>query len=147
MELALSAQAAEHSYVGTRCGIMDQFVAALAQAGSALLIDCRSLERQAAALALGSACLLICDTRVKHELASSAYNERREQCEAGVAMIRATWPEVTSLRDVSWEQFEACQAALPDVIVAVAATSIRENARTLQAFAALKAGQLAEFVS
>jgi galactokinase len=75
VQLALAGQAAEHHYVGTLCGIMDQYVAALGQKGQALLIDCRSLELKPIALELGSACVLICDTRVKHVLSSSAYNE------------------------------------------------------------------------
>jgi galactokinase len=143
--LALSAQAAEHTYVGTRCGIMDQLVSALAHAGTALLIDCRSLAREPAPLELGSACLLICDTRVKHALASSAYNERRAQCEAAASMFQKVLPGVTSLRDVSWEQFQALQHELPPLIRRRARHVISENGRTLQAFAELKAGRLAQF--
>jgi galactokinase len=145
MALALSAQSAEHRYVGTRCGIMDQFIATFAEADSALLIDCRSLARHAVPFSLGSACLLICDTRVKHELASSAYNERRAQCEIAVAMLRAARPSVSSLRDVTWEQFEAAESGLPDLILRRARHVISENARTLRAFADLKAGRLADF--
>jgi len=117
--LALSAQSAEHRYVGTRCGIMDQFIASFGEVDCALLIDCRSLAHKPVPLSLGSACLLICDTRAKHELASSAYNERRAQCEIAVAMLRAAEPTIGSLRDVSWEQFEAAESALPDLILGV----------------------------
>jgi len=143
--LALSAQSAEHTYVGTRCGIMDQFVSALAETGSALLIDCRSLEREAVPLGLDSACLLICDTGVKHELASSAYNERREQCETALELIGRTRPDAKSLRDVSLQQYLACEHELPEVIRRRARHVITENARTQSACAALKSGQLADF--
>src|SRR6185369_685383 len=84
LQLALAGQSAEHSYVGTQCGIMDQYISALAQRDHALQIDCRSLTSEPISLRLASACVLICDTRVKHELSSSAYNERRHQCEDGV---------------------------------------------------------------
>src|SRR3978361_2197969 len=68
VQLALAGQNAEHTYVGTLCGIMDQYVVSLGQAAHALLIDCRSLEFTAVPLELGTACVLICDTKVKHEL-------------------------------------------------------------------------------
>src|SRR5688500_10994469 len=71
VQLALAGQAAEHQYVGTMCGIMDQYIAALGQANCALLIDCRTLETQAVPIELAGVSVLVCDTRVKHELSSS----------------------------------------------------------------------------
>jgi len=142
--LALCGQAAENGYVGARVGIMDQFCAALAQAGSALLIDCRSLEHRAVPLEFGSRRLLICDTRVKHRLASSAYNQRREECEHGVQLIRARFPEVRSLRDVSWPQFERCTERLPDPILRRCRHVISENQRCLLTAEAVARGQLSE---
>ncbi len=144
-ELALSGQSAEHLYVGTLCGIMDQFISALAQPGCALLIDCRSLMATPVPLALGQACLLICDTRVKHELASSAYNERRAECVSGVAYLQAAMPNVRSLRDVSEERFAECASALPEPIRQRCRHVVTENARTLRAAAALTTGELAHF--
>ena len=142
VELALSGQAAENDYVGARVGIMDQFIAALAEPDSALLIDCRSLERNVVPLELGTAKILICDTRVKHQLASSAYNERRDQCEQGTRLIREEFPEVRSLRDVSAKQLEQTSARLPEVIQRRCRHVITENARTLQATLALGRGDL-----
>ena len=144
VQLALAGQAAEHDYVGTLCGIMDQYIAALGQAGRALLIDCRSLEFTPVALELGTSCVLICDTKVKHELASSAYNERRQQCEQGVALIARERPEVRALRDVSEREFEAISAQLPALIARRCRHVISENARTLAAARHLEAGQLAD---
>ncbi|MET0792472.1 MAG: galactokinase [Polyangiaceae bacterium] len=142
VKLALSGQAAENEYVGARVGIMDQFIAALAEAGSALLIDCRSLEHRAITLELGTARILICDTRVKHALAASAYNERREQCEQGACSIRAECPEVRSLRDVSSEQLERSARRLPELIYRRCRHVIRENERTLLTTRALESGDL-----
>ena len=144
VQLALAGQAAEHDYVGTLCGIMDQYIAALGQKGQALLIDCRSLEFKPVPLELGSSCLLICDTKVKHELASSAYNERRRQCEEGVALIARKRPEVRALRDVTEADFEALAAQLPEIIARRCRHVVSENARTLAAARHLEAGQLAE---
>jgi galactokinase len=142
VQLALAGQAAEHEYVGTLCGIMDQYVCSLAQAGSALLIDCRSLVSRAVPLKLGDACILICDTRVKHDLASSAYNERRAECQAGAELLARVLPDVRSLRDVSSE--ELARATLPEVIHRRCRHVVSEIERTLRAAAALEAGELDE---
>ena len=144
IQLALSGQAAENEYVGARVGIMDQFVTALATEKTALLIDCRSLACDTVPLHLGSARILICDTRVKHQLASSAYNERREQCERGVALMRAQFPEIRSLRDVTWEQLQSSAERLPELIFRRCRHVIRENARTLRTSRALAQGELHE---
>ena len=141
VQLALAGQAAEHEYVGTLCGIMDQYIAALGQKGKALLIDCRSLEFKAIALELGTACVLICDTRIKHELSSSAYNERRRQCEAGVALIAADMPNVRALRDVNESELD--KIALPELIGRRCRHVVSENARTLAAARYLQSGELA----
>jgi galactokinase len=143
-ELALAAQAAEHEYVGVLCGIMDQYAATLAQPDSALLIDCRSLQARPVPLALGAACILICDTRVKHELAASAYNVRRSECREGAAQLALMLPSVTSLRDVTWDQFVRYEAALPSLVRQRCRHVIRENERTLRAASAFEGGRLGE---
>ncbi|HEX3775793.1 MAG TPA: galactokinase [Polyangiaceae bacterium] len=144
VKLALAGQAAEHTYVGTLCGIMDQYVVALGQAEHALLIDCRSLEFSVVPFELGSACLLICDTRVKHELSSSAYNERRQQCEIGVSLLARSLPHVRALRDVSLAELERAAAQLPPLIARRCRHVVGENARTLEAAELLEAGRLVE---
>jgi len=142
IQLALAGQAAEHEYAGILCGIMDQFSAALAQSGSALLIDCRSLETRAIPLRLNGACLLICDTHVKHELANSAYNQRRSECMQGVGLLQSHISGVRALRDVSAEQLAA--VALPDVIARRCRHVVSENQRTLSAAEALNDGRLGD---
>src|SRR2546423_703420 len=94
IELALAGQEAEHRYVGAQVGIMDQFIAALAQAGHALLIDCRALTTEAVPVDTARALIVVCDTRVKHDLAASAYNTRRAECEQGVALLQRVLPGI-----------------------------------------------------
>ena len=144
-ELALAGQAAEHDYVGAAVGIMDQLVAALGQADHALLIDCRSLETTQVSCALAGTSIVVCDTKVKHDLAASAYNERRRQCEAAVAALRATRPELAALRDVSVEALERMRPRLlSDTLYRRARHVVSENARTQAAVRALEAGDRAE---
>src|ERR1041385_1975063 len=91
-ELARLCRQAENEFVGARVGIMDQFVSLFGQAQHALLLDCRSLEFKLLPLP-DNVRLIICNTMVKHELASSSYNERREQCEAGVQHLAQFLPD------------------------------------------------------
>ncbi|HYP76871.1 MAG TPA: galactokinase [Polyangiaceae bacterium] len=144
LQLALAGQSAEHTYVGTLCGIMDQYICALAMPNQALQIDCRTLEYRAIPVRLASACVLICDTRVKHELSSSAYNERRRQCEEGVREIARHRPAVRALRDVDITEFEAFTSHLPPLIARRCRHVVSENARTLAAARALEAGELGQ---
>jgi galactokinase len=145
VELALAGQAAEHAYVGTMCGIMDQFIASLGQADHALLIDCRSLEPQAVPLALPGAVVLFFATRVKHDLASSEYNKRRAECQQGVKLLKEVLPEIRALRDVTVSDLEEHQARLPEPIRKRCRHVVTENARTVAAAHALSRNDLVEF--
>jgi galactokinase len=145
VKLALAGQSAEHEYVGTLCGIMDQYVCALGRAGHALLIDCRSLEPQFVPLDLKHAEIVVCDTRVKHELASSEYNRRREECSQAVELLGRSLVGIRSLRDVSVADFHRTETVLPDVIRSRCRHVVTENERTLEAAKALSRGDLARF--
>ena len=103
MALVCLAQAAENEFVGVKCGIMDQFASMFSKKDQLIQLDCRSLEYAYVPFHSDKLKIVLFDTRVKHSLASSAYNERREQCEAGVKLIQAVHPEVLSLRDASEE--------------------------------------------
>jgi galactokinase len=138
--LALAGQSAEHRFVGTMSGIMDQYVAALGRAGHALLIDCRSLEATPIPVVGAAYALVICDTGVKHSLASSAYNTRRSECERGVELLREVLPSIKALRDVSVEEIERYGHLLPEPIRSRCRHVVTENARTLAAAEALRAG-------
>jgi galactokinase len=142
--LALAGQQAEHTYVGTLCGIMDQFVAALARERHALLIDCRSLEAESVPLDTTEAAFVIADTRVKHELSSSEYNVRRAECARGVELLQEHLPGITQLRDVSVADFHQHADVLPDPILRRCRHIVTENERTLAAARALGTGDLAE---
>jgi galactokinase len=143
--LARAGQAAEHEYVGTLCGIMDQYIAALGVERHALLIDCRTLEARRVPVVLPYAKIVVCDTGVKHELASSAYNERRAECEEAVRLLQAVLPNVTALRDVTVDALESHAATLPDPVSRRARHVVTENERTLLAADALVARNFQEF--
>jgi galactokinase len=144
IRLALAGQRAEHEYVGTKCGIMDQFIAALGQKGHALLIDCRSLTATPVPLDTTQMRVVICDTGVQHELSSSEYNARRQECERGVEILKEFLPGIRALRDVSVADFNRYQERLPEPIRKRCRHVVMENERTLQAVEALRRDGLEE---
>jgi galactokinase len=141
--LALAGQAAEHEYVGTLCGIMDQYISALGQAGHALLIDCRSLEPRPVPIPRDDVRFVVCDTRVKHQLASSAYNQRHAECRAGVEALSAALPYIRALRDVTSADLAVHGHLLSEVVLRRCRHVVEENERTLAAASALARGDLA----
>jgi len=143
-ELALAAQQAEHRYVGIQSGIMDQYVALFGKSNHSLLIDCRSLDFHLIPLDLSQTALVICDTRVKHTLASSEYNARRSECQQGTRYLQEVLPAIASLRDVSVTDFYKHQERLPEPIRRRCRHVVTENERTLESAAALRSGKLAE---
>jgi galactokinase len=145
-KLALLCQQAENEFVGARCGIMDQFVASHGERGKALLLDCRSLQYRQLPLP-DDAALAICNTMVKHSIAKGEYNQRRAECEAGVRGLSKYLPNAQALRDVTQEDLKAHGHELPDVVWRRCRHVIGENARVLQAAAALELGDLQAFGS
>lgn len=144
VELAKLCQRAENEFVGMRCGIMDQFASANGQVGKALLLDCRSLEYKPVALP-EAARLAVCNTMVKHSLATSEYNARRLECEKAVRYFAERLPNVRALRDVSEEELKSLGTDLPEVIYRRARHVITENQRVLAAGAALERDDLQTF--
>lgn len=142
--LALAGQQAEHEYVGAKVGIMDQMAAVYSRAGHAILLDCRTLAITYLPLHQPDISVVVCDSRVSHTLASSAYNTRRAECEEGVRRLKQFLPEIQALRDVSVDEFRQYEAQLPDVIRRRCRHVITENARTLAAASALRADQMDE---
>ena len=100
-ELAKIGQSTEHNYCGVNCGIMDQFASVFGKEGSLIRLDCRSLEYKYVPFNPVGYKLVLLDSVVKHELASSAYNKRRQSCENAAAAIRRNHPEVEFLRDAT----------------------------------------------
>ena len=111
-ELAKIGQATEHNYCGVNCGIMDQFASVFGKKGSLIRLDCRSLEYQYFPFEPKGYRLVLVDSVVKHELASSAYNKRRQSCEAAVAAIQKKHPHVEFLRDCNMEMLEEAKAEI-----------------------------------
>lgn len=142
-ELARVCQWAENEFVGIRCGIMDQFVSCHGQAGKALLLDCRSLEYKL--LPLPDALVAVCNTMVKHSLATSEYNARRVECEAAVRSFAHSRADVRALRDVTETDLELDGGDLSEVIYRRSRHVITENARVLAAGIALEKGDLVGF--
>src|SRR5690606_35749569 len=101
LELAKLGQAAENQFVGVNCGLMDQFASIFGKADHLIKLDCKSFEYTYIPFNTKEYSLVLFDTQVKHSLASSAYNERRRQCEYGVELIQKHHPEVGSLRDAT----------------------------------------------
>ena len=143
-KLALLCQQAENEFVGARCGIMDQFIVSHGERGKALLLDCRSLEYRRLPLP-DDAALAICNTMVKHSIAKGEYNQRRAECEAGVRALSKYLPHARALRDLTPEDLEAYGHELPDTVMRRCRHVIGENARVLQAAAALERGDLRAF--
>lgn len=105
-ELAKIGQATEHNYVGVKCGIMDQFASCFGRNGSLIKLDCRSLEYEYIPFNPKGYRLVLLNTCVAHELASSAYNRRRESCENAASYIRKYHPEVALLRDATMDMLK-----------------------------------------
>lgn len=101
LEMVNMAQAAEHEFAGVKCGIMDQFASVMGKKDHVIKLDCHSLEYDYIPFRLDGIKILLLNTNVKHSLASSEYNTRRQECEQGVEWIKKFEPEVNSLRDVS----------------------------------------------
>ena len=143
--LALVGQQTEHEFVGAKVGIMDQFVSANARKGHALLLDCRSLEFENVPLDTSRIAVVICDTRVKHDLATSEYNTRRAECEKGVEILQEFLPAIKDLRDVNREDLEKYAEHLPEPINRRCRHVVTENERTLSAADCLRNDNLIEF--
>ena len=143
LRLAKICQRAENQYVGIRCGIMDQFASVHGRAGHAMMLDCRTLEHRF--LSLQAAQLVICNTMVRHRLAGSEYNRRREQCEQGVRSLARVVPGITALRDVSADLLQAHKEVLGPVIYRRCHHVVMENRRVVAAASALEAVDLEGF--
>lgn len=135
-------QRAEHNFVGTKCGIMDQFTSVMSKEGSLILLDCQTLEYDYVPFEINPYKIVLLNTGVSHNLASSEYNIRRKQCETGVETIKKTYPKVKSLRNVSLNMLHKFQLELEPVIFNRCLYVIEENRRVLKSVEALKNNDL-----
>jgi len=138
-QLIKAAQMAEHNFVGTKCGIMDQFASMMGQKNQVMLLDCRSLDFKYFPFDLGNYQLLLLNTNVSHSLSSTEYNTRRAECLEGVATIKKRYPEkeINSLRDISFDMLIQATKELSPTIFNRCKHIILENNRVLQATEAL----------
>ncbi len=142
LQLVPMAQKAEHVFAGVKCGIMDQFASMFGKKDNAIRLDCRSLEYEYVPVNLHGYKIVLFNTNVKHNLAASAYNTRRHQCEAGVELVKAQHPNVKSLRDVNMEMLKTLVEAIDKEIYRRCKYVVEENERLLAACEDLKRGNI-----
>jgi galactokinase len=143
MAVAQAAQRAENDYVGVACGLMDQVASTFGEPRAAVFLDCRTLEHRAIPLPTDEIALVVCHSGSSRRLDTSAYNERRAQCDAAVTEIAAREPGVTSLRDVDAALLDRMRPHLDPRIWSRARHVVTENARVLATVAAIEAGDVA----
>lgn len=141
-DLALAGQATEHNYCGVNCGIMDQFASVFGKEGKLMRLDCRSREFEYFPFEPKGYKLVLVDSVVKHELASSAYNDRRKSCENVVAKLKEKYPEKTieTLRDADWDMLQSVKEEVSDEDMKRAVYVLGEKDRVLAVCDALNAG-------
>ncbi|MEN8122672.1 MAG: galactokinase [Bacteroidota bacterium] len=144
MDMVKMAQKAEHEYAGVMCGIMDQFASMNGKENSALKLDCRTLDFEYANIDMASYGIVLCDTNVKHELASSEYNTRRKECETGVEILQKYNENIAALRDISIEFLEKHKAEFDPVVYKRCEYVVKENNRVEKAFAAIHNSDIEE---
>jgi galactokinase len=144
VQLAKLCQNAENEFVGARCGIMDPFISLHGQKDHAIMLDCRSLHFQPLRIP-SSVKLVVCNTMVKHELASGEYNQRRTDCEEAVRRLAKIRPGIRALRDVSRQELEQNRVALSEIVYKRALHIVTENERVLDGAEALRAGDVGRF--
>ncbi|MCK9169316.1 MAG: galactokinase [Treponema sp.] len=154
-DIALIGQQSEHEFMNVNCGIMDQFIIATAKKNTAEILDCATIEYEYVPLELGDYRFVVMNTKKKRQLADSKYNERRSQCEEGLAILKTAavslpsdgtytnTKDIPDLCSLTVPQFESCRNTVTDpVIRSRVRHCVTENARVLEAVASLKAGNL-----
>jgi galactokinase len=142
LDIAQLGREAENGFVGVACGIMDQMAATFGEKGRALLLDCRSLERETVEIPAGLK-IVVANSGIRHSLASSEYNKRRAECEEGVRILSASLPGVRSLRDVAAADLAQLLPALPAAVGKRCRHVVAENVRVHEAVAAMRSGNRA----
>lgn len=138
-------QRAENNFVGSNCGIMDQFASVMSKKDHIILLDCKSLDTEFIPADFKNCKLLLLNTNVSHSIADSEYNTRRAECETAVRKIQHKYPEATSLREVNFFMLEEFKSQLPKKTYQRSVYVLRENDRVERAAEAMKSGKLKEF--
>ncbi|HEY1007764.1 MAG TPA: galactokinase [Sphingobacteriaceae bacterium] len=143
--LARMGQKAEHEYARVMSGIMDQFANLFGRKEHVVKLDCRSLEYEYYPFDMSRYHIVLCDTRVKHSLASSEYNNRRKECEEGVSILSRFDAGIRNLRDVTPEFLEQHREELPPIVYRRCFYVVHETRRVLDACRDLRNNDLAAF--
>ncbi len=146
IEMALIGQRAENKFCGVNCGIMDQFASAMGKANHAIFLKCDDLTHRLIPLELNGRKIVISNTKKKHKLGASKYNERRAECDEGYAILSKAMPEKTCLGEISVEEFEQHKHLIENETVRRRVKHvIYEDDRVLKSIVALKAGDIKTF--
>lgn len=144
-DLALIGQYSENNFNGCNCGIMDQFAVAMGKKDNAIFLDTNTMNFEYAPIALDDAKIIITNSKVKHSLVDSAYNDRRQECSDALAALK-TELDINALGDLTPEEFDAHSSLIQDPVQYKRAKhAVYENQRTIEAVDALKKGDIAQF--
>lgn len=132
LSLVKMAQKAENKFVGVNCGIMDQYINIFGATQKVLKIDCRTLEYEYHPFVNDDLRIVLCNTMVSHSLASTEYNLRRTQCEAGIKILKQCGYNINSLREASFEMLMNCMSQFDEIIFRRCKYVIEENKRVIQ---------------
>ena len=130
VEMALLGQKVENEYIGVNSGILDQYSSTMGEAGKTILLDCRALTHTMVEIS-SDLQVVICDTKAKRNLLGSEYDDRRRQCEEGVTVLKSVNPEINSLRDATFDEFDKAKAKMPEVVRKRCRFILEENRRVL----------------
>ncbi|MBR1537339.1 MAG: galactokinase [Treponema sp.] len=143
VEIAKLGQMSEHNFMGVNCGIMDQFIIATGKKNTAEMLDCATLEYEYAPLELGDYRFVVMNTNKVRKLSDSKYNERRSQCEKALEILQGNDVKIKALCELTPEKWESVKSFVSDEILQKRAKHcVYENQRVLDAFKALKSGDL-----
>ena len=145
LDLAYIGQITEHTFVGAKVGIMDQFASLHGKKGHVIKLDCRSMEYEYIPFHFDDYKIVMVNSMIRHSLAGSEYNVRRQQCEEGVKILKRYYPNIHSLRDVSPAQVEKHKSELSDVIYRRCRYVVTENERLLKGCDCLANDDLEKF--
>lgn len=146
IEMAKIGQRAENNYVGVNCGIMDQFASAMGKENCAIFLQCQTLDYKHVPVVLDGKKIVVSNTKKKHSLGASKYNERRQECETGFEILHKAMPEKKCLGEISVEEFEAHKHLLTDdVLLRRIRHVITEDDRVLKSIEALEKGDICKF--
>ncbi|MGB8704771.1 MAG: galactokinase [Gillisia sp.] len=144
-EIAQLSQAAENNFVGSNCGIMDQYASVMSKKDHLILLDCLTLETRYIPADLKKCKLLLVNTKVSHNLAESEYNNRRKQCEQALEILQHKFADVETLRDVTFKKLESAKNSLSEVQYNRVLYVLQENQRVLKAVDYITASELKKF--